>query len=162
VIHDAEGRRRFLDAAGALLDPWRAAAYQGAAGRQPARSPRPACCRFGALTCCRWSTPRCAPAAATTACTTPTTWSTWPMPGRAEVSPLYPMLEGQVAMLSSGLLSLPSAVALLDALFASPLYWPTGAASCCTRTGAAGFPAAQPAGCRPGPAGGAAPAGRRP
>jgi hypothetical protein len=43
-------------------------------------------------------------------------------PGRAEVGHLYPMLEGQVALLSCGLLSPADAVALLDALFASPLY----------------------------------------
>jgi len=44
--------------------------------------------------------------------------------GRAEVSTLYPMLEGQVAMLSCGLLAPDEAVALLDALFASPLFCP--------------------------------------
>jgi hypothetical protein len=42
--------------------------------------------------------------------------------GRAEVSALYPMLEGQVAMLSCGLLSLADCVDLLDALFKSPLF----------------------------------------
>jgi hypothetical protein len=40
----------------------------------------------------------------------------------AEVEPLYPMLEGQVALLASGGLPPAARVALLDALFASPLY----------------------------------------
>jgi len=38
------------------------------------------------------------------------------------VQPLYPMLEGQVAILSSGLLTPAEAVALLEKLRASPLY----------------------------------------
>jgi hypothetical protein len=42
--------------------------------------------------------------------------------GRAELSGLYPMLEGQVALLSCGYLPLCEAVSLLDTLFASPLY----------------------------------------
>jgi hypothetical protein len=44
--------------------------------------------------------------------------------GRAEVSPLYPMLEGQVAVLSCGYVTLADAVRLLDALFASALFDP--------------------------------------
>ncbi|MCC7143907.1 MAG: hypothetical protein IT349_17550 [Candidatus Eisenbacteria bacterium] len=39
-----------------------------------------------------------------------------------EVRPLYAMLEGQVAALSSGLVGAEEAVQLIDALFASPLY----------------------------------------
>jgi hypothetical protein len=46
------------------------------------------------------------------------------LPGRAELGALYPMLEGQVALLGSGLLSLADAVRLLDALFASDLFDP--------------------------------------
>jgi hypothetical protein len=42
--------------------------------------------------------------------------------GRAEVARLYPMLEGQVALLSCGFLSLAEAVTLLENMFASPLY----------------------------------------
>jgi hypothetical protein len=42
--------------------------------------------------------------------------------GRAEVQPLYEMLEGQVSILGAGLLSPGESVALLDALFASPLF----------------------------------------
>ena len=41
---------------------------------------------------------------------------------RADVEALYPMLEGQVAMLSCGLLSPAESVRLLEALYASPLY----------------------------------------
>ncbi len=43
-------------------------------------------------------------------------------PGRATISPLAEMLEGQVAILSSGYLSGPEAVALLDSLRHSALY----------------------------------------
>lgn len=42
----------------------------------------------------------------------------------AEVSSLYEMLEGQVAVLSAGVLSGAEAVEVLDALFASPIYRP--------------------------------------
>ncbi len=42
--------------------------------------------------------------------------------GRAEVRPLYEMLEGQVSILGSGLLRPDESVALIDALFASQLY----------------------------------------
>ena len=44
--------------------------------------------------------------------------------GAASVSTLYEMLEGQVAALSSGLLSPEEAIALLDAMFAGPMYRP--------------------------------------
>lgn len=43
-------------------------------------------------------------------------------PGVAHVDPLYEMLEGQVNVLGSGVLTPAEAVALLDALFASRLY----------------------------------------
>jgi hypothetical protein len=42
--------------------------------------------------------------------------------GAARVQPLYPMLEGQVAALSSGLLTMEDAAALLHQLRRSPLY----------------------------------------
>jgi hypothetical protein len=45
-------------------------------------------------------------------------------PGRAQVATLYPMLEGQVALLSCAMLALGDAVRLLDALFASRLFDP--------------------------------------
>jgi hypothetical protein len=43
-------------------------------------------------------------------------------PDAVEVEPLYPMLEGQVAVLSSGALAPGEAVAVLDALRASDMY----------------------------------------
>ena len=43
-------------------------------------------------------------------------------PGAAEIHALYPMLEGQVAALSSGALAPQQAVAVLDALFNSAVY----------------------------------------
>ncbi|MFG5409825.1 hypothetical protein ABXN37_19235 [Piscinibacter sakaiensis] len=46
------------------------------------------------------------------------------VPGQATLERLYPMLEGQVAMLSSGRLSHADALRLLDTLFASPLHDP--------------------------------------
>ncbi len=126
AVADTQARRHFLDSAGHLLDGWRAAGYQGAEGRYPcgARAQAPA----GLLTdlagallplvdatlqCCRRSdglfhSYNLVDLAA----------------GRAEVATLYPMLEGQVALLSSGLLDPGSAVALLDALFASALFCP--------------------------------------
>ena len=45
-------------------------------------------------------------------------------PGRAHLEPLYEMLEGQVAALSSSAVELDSAVRLVDALFDSALYRP--------------------------------------
>ncbi|WP_018606806.1 hypothetical protein [Uliginosibacterium gangwonense] len=42
--------------------------------------------------------------------------------GSLQVGHLYPMLEGQVAVLSSGVLSSQEALNLLEALFASPMY----------------------------------------
>lgn len=42
----------------------------------------------------------------------------------ARLEPLTLMLEGQVAALSSGFLSTEASIALLNALRASPLYWP--------------------------------------
>lgn len=122
VVNDAHGRRAFMDSAGGLLDVWRAAAYQGAAGRQPAHAPQGllhhmaaallplidatlhACLRDDGL------------------------YQSYQLvdlsDGRAEVSALYPMLEGQVAMLSCGLLTLAECVRLLDTLFDSALFTP--------------------------------------
>jgi hypothetical protein len=117
---DDTARRRFLDEAGALLDPWRAAAYAGAAGRVPAVAPA------GLM-----------PALATQLlpmvdatlqrCRRPDgLFDTYNLvafsEGTATVSRLYPMLEGQVAALSAGLLSPSDAASLLDTLFASALH----------------------------------------
>ena len=45
-------------------------------------------------------------------------------PGSAEVSSLYPMLEGQVAVLSAGAIDPENVVEVLEALFASDVYRP--------------------------------------
>ena len=45
-------------------------------------------------------------------------------PGTAAVSYLYPMLEGQVAVLSSGLVTADAAANIFTALFDGPLYRP--------------------------------------
>jgi hypothetical protein len=120
VVDDAVGRRVFLDAAGGLLDTWRAAAYQGAAGREPACAPAGLLCDVATalLPMIDATLRRCRRADAL--------YQSYQLVdlanGRAEVSALYPMLEGQVAMLSCGLLSLAECVDLLDALFKSPLF----------------------------------------
>ncbi len=48
----------------------------------------------------------------------------FPSPGTAHVDHLGPMLEGQVAVLSSGALSIGDALSVVDALFASSMYRP--------------------------------------
>ena len=122
AVHDATARRRYLDAAGALLDAWRASAYRGDAGRELVDAPA------GLL-------------AATALALLPLVDATLAAQrrddglfhaynllrftqGGIEVDTLYPMLEGQVALLSSGLLDARARVALLDAMFASPLHDP--------------------------------------
>ncbi len=120
VVDDAQGRRTFLDGAGALLDSWRAAAYRGAAGRQPARAPAGLLPQVAAalLPLLDATLHRCR--------RTDGLYQSYQLvdlsQGRAEVSELYPMLEGQVALLSCGLLSLAESVRLLDALFGSALF----------------------------------------
>jgi hypothetical protein len=120
VVDDALGRRKFLDRAGALLDVWRTEAYRGAAGRVAA------CCPEGLLI---RIAQRLLPLVDATLqrCRRPDgLFDSYNLvnlaDGKAEVSRLYPMLEGQVALLSCGLLSQAEAVALLDTLFASPLF----------------------------------------
>ena len=120
VVNDAQGRRVFLDGAGGLLDAWRAAAYQGAAGRQPARAPQ------GLLTGLATALLPMVDATLRGCLREDGLYQSYQLvdlaDGRAEVSALYPMLEGQVALLSCGLLSLAEAVRLLDALFDSPVF----------------------------------------
>ena len=122
VVDDAAGRRAFLDGNGHLLDGWRAAAYQGAAGRQLAEAPAGLLTRLAAdlLPLVDATLARCR--------RDDGLFHSYNLldlsGGRAEVAHLYPMLEGQVALLGSGLLGLGDSVALLDALFASPLYCP--------------------------------------
>jgi hypothetical protein len=120
AVDDAAARRTFLDSAGALLDVWRAAAYQGAAGRTMARSPA------GLLTALARALLPLADATLQRCRRDDGLFDSYNLvdftPGRAELSRLYPMLEGQVAVLSCGLLTPAEAVQLLDALFASPLF----------------------------------------
>ena len=122
AVHDAAARRAFLDAAGAVLDPWRAAAYAGAAGRAPATAPA------GLLTGLARDLLPLVDATLHAARRDDGLFDSYRLvrftPDGADVGRLYPMLEGQVALLSCGLLSLAEAVSLLHALFASALYTP--------------------------------------
>ena len=123
---DALARRQFLDSAGRLLDPWRASGYTGADGRYPGgqRAMAPA----GLLADLARALLPLVDATLLRARRPDGLFHSYNLvdlrDGRAEVSTLYPMLEGQVALLSSGLLGPADAVALLDALFASPLFCP--------------------------------------
>jgi hypothetical protein len=120
AVDDAAARRAFLDGAGAVLDPWRAAAYAGAASRAQAVAPA------GLLTGLARDLLPLVDASLRRCRRDDGLYDSYNLveftSGRAEVTRLYPMLEGQVAMLSCGLLTPPEAVALLDTLFASPLY----------------------------------------
>jgi hypothetical protein len=121
AVHDSVARRAFLDAAGTLLDTWREQGYRGAAGRTLVRSPPGALTELArALLPLVDATLQCSRRA-------DGLFHSYNLvdlsrPGRAEVSHLYPMLEGQVAMLSCGWLPLADAVRLLDTLFASDLF----------------------------------------
>jgi hypothetical protein len=122
AVHDATSRRAFLDGAGIVLDAWRAAAYRGAAGRRLVQAPP------GLLAgLARELLPL---VDATLQCSRRDDglFHSYNLvdlvPGRADVGHLYPMLEGQVALLSCGWLPLAEAVQLLDALFASDLFDP--------------------------------------
>ncbi|MBK7615267.1 MAG: hypothetical protein IPJ08_12500 [Burkholderiales bacterium] len=120
VVDDAAARRAFLDTTGALLDVWRAAGYQGAAARTLVRAPE------GLLTGLARGLLPLVDATLRRCQRDDGLYDSYNLvafaPGRAEVARLYPMLEGQVALLSCGLLTLAESAALLQALFASPLY----------------------------------------
>jgi hypothetical protein len=120
TTHDAGARRRFVDAAGAIMDPWRAAAYAGADGRSLVDAPP------GLLSAMAEALLPLVDDTLAASRREDGLFHSYNLvafgPGRAEVSHLYPMLEGQVAMLSCGWLSPAEAVALLDALFASALF----------------------------------------
>ncbi len=118
---DPAARRAFVDRAGTLLEAWRVDAYRGAAGRTPARAPA------GLLVGLARDLLPLVDATLQRNRRDDGLFHSYNLvdfssPDRADVSTLYPMLEGQVAMLSCGLLSLGEAVHLLDALFASPLF----------------------------------------
>ena len=122
AVDDPTARRRFLDTAGHLLDRWRELSYRGADGRQPVLA------AAESLTClARELLPLVD--ATLNRCRRPDgLFHSYNLvdlsAGRAEVDHLYPMLEGQVAVLSSGWIDPPQAVTLLDALFASPMFCP--------------------------------------
>ncbi len=122
IDSDAAGRRAFLDRAGSILDAWRSQAYRGAAGRAPARAPG------GLLMSLARELLPLVDATLQASRREDGLFHSYNLvsftPGQAAVSHLYPMLEGQVALLSCGLLGPADAVALLDTLFASPLYDP--------------------------------------
>ncbi|WP_374657271.1 hypothetical protein [Inhella sp.] len=119
---DAVARRRFLDAAGDILDRWRASAYRGAPARRLTQAAPGLLVDLARslLPLVDASLRRCKRGDGLYDSYTLVAFSA----GKAEVSRLYPMLEGQVALMSCGLLSLGDAVDLLDALFASPIYCP--------------------------------------
>jgi hypothetical protein len=121
AVHDAAARRAFVDRAGDVLDTWRAAAYRGSAGRVSARAPAGTLVGLASalLPLVDATLQRCRRDDGLFDSYNLVDFKT---AGRAEVGPLYPMLEGQVALLSCGLLSLAEAVALLDTLFASTMY----------------------------------------
>ena len=121
AVDDPIARRNFVDRAGALLDTWRAEAYRGAASRTPARAPQ------GLLTDLAQDLLPLIDATLQRNRRDDGLVHSYNLvdfstPGHAEVGRLYPMLEGQVALLSSGTLALADAVRLLDALFASDLF----------------------------------------
>ncbi len=123
AVHDARARRVFLDAAGTLLDAWRGAAYRGAAGRSLVQAPPGVLTEFArTLLPLVDATLQCARRGHDGGGLFHSYNLVDLGQGRAEVSHLYPMLEGQVALLSCGWLPLPDAVHLLDALFASALF----------------------------------------
>jgi hypothetical protein len=120
VVDDAAGRRAFLDRSGAQLDTWRAAAYRGADGRHAAIAPQ------GMLTALAHELLPLVDATLRRSRRPDGLFDTYNLldlsNDRAEVERLYPMLEGQVAVLSSGILTSAEAVALLDTMFASALF----------------------------------------
>ncbi len=123
TVDDTHARRAFVDRAGTVLDVWRAEAYRGAAGRVPAVAPE------GLLGGLARDLLPLIDATLRRNRRDDGLFHSYNLvdfshPGRAEVATLYPMLEGQVALLSCGALTLADAVRLVDALFASALYDP--------------------------------------
>ena len=122
AVDDSAQRRNFLDAAGAILDPWRSAACEGHAARLMVQAPP------GTLVGIARSLLVLIDATLARCRRDDGLYDSYKLvdfrAGVAELSRLYPMLEGQVAVLSCGYLPLSEAVNLLDNLFNSPLFTP--------------------------------------
>ena len=120
AIADGRARRQYLDQAGAVLEAWRQHSYRGADGRVPAQAPAALLTQLAQdlLPLVDASLRHCRRADGLFDSYTLVNFSD----GLAELQSLYPMLEGQVAVLSSGWLSSAQAVTLLDTLFDSALY----------------------------------------
>ena len=120
AVDDAAARRTFLDRAGTQLDAWRAAGYRGADGRAAAMAPQ------GLLPALAQELLPLVDATLRRSRRPDGLFDTYNLiefaDNRAEVSRLYPMLEGQVAVLSCGLLTPAESADLLDTMYASALY----------------------------------------
>ncbi len=120
AVHDPVARHAFVSAAGTWADPWRTQAYRGAAGRTAAVAPP------GLLAAMAGALLPLVDASLAANRREDSLYHSYNVvdfaAGQAEVGHLYPMLEGQVSLLSCGYLPLYEAVALLEALFASPMY----------------------------------------
>ena len=101
-----------MDALGAAGTAYRTRVYAGFSGERVTGVGARTVQAFLDVTRSSTSTPRCGPTVATTGCSTPTTCWTCAT-GGAGVGRLQEMLEGQVAVLSSGLLSPAEALELL-------------------------------------------------
>ncbi|TAG49267.1 MAG: hypothetical protein EAZ30_04275 [Betaproteobacteria bacterium] len=113
-------RREYLDGAGRLIDAWHEQVYRGAAGRTMVRAPQ------GLLHSLVHDLLPLIDATLEHGKRSDGLYDSYNLVefngDTAAVGRMYPMLEGQVALLSSGFLSLAEAIDLLDALFKSPLY----------------------------------------
>ncbi len=120
---DDVDRFQVVHGLGTAFDDYRSRLY-AAGPTAPTPSLRRHCAAsFGPR--CSTSTTRCEPPIGPTACTTPTTWSRSPtsVSGRRRASAdCQPMLEGQVAAISSGLLEVDEVVALVETMYESDLY----------------------------------------
>lgn len=122
AVNDSSARRTYLDGAGRLMDLWRSEVYRGAAGRQGSQAPA------GLLTTLARRLLPLIDASLAACRRDDGLFHSYNLldlrNGLAQVGHLYPMLEGQVAVLSSGFLSLADSVSLVEALYSSPLYTP--------------------------------------
>lgn len=121
AISQTSARRAFVNSLGQVLDSWQRQAYRGSDGRHRVTASPGILRRFA----------RCllvtVDATLRECQREDGLFDSYKLvdfrhPSQADLTRLYPMLEGQVSVLSSGFLSLPQAVELLQRLFASPLY----------------------------------------